>query len=44
MDSTRYKVFFSGSLFAAERREMVAEASPDYLRNPGSALWLTVHD
>ena len=41
MDSMRYKVFFSGSLFAEERRALVAETCPDFLRNPGSALWLT---
>lgn len=42
MDSTRYKVFFSGSLFAKYYHDLVAEVSPDFLRNPGSALWLTV--
>ena len=42
MYSTRFRVIFSGSLFARERREMVAEVQPLYLRNPGSALWLKV--
>jgi len=42
MDSTRYKVFFSASLFAIERRQMVQRVSPTLLRNPGSALWLRV--
>ena len=42
MYSTRFRVIFSGSLFARERRDMVEEVQPLYLRNPGSALWLTV--
>jgi hypothetical protein len=43
MHSTRYKVFFSGSLFAKHHRKLVAETAPAFLRNPGSALWLMVH-
>lgn len=42
MYSERFKVFFSGSLFARERRELVQETQPLYLRNPGSALWIMV--
>ncbi|WP_376096990.1 class I SAM-dependent methyltransferase [Roseomonas sp. CCTCC AB2023176] len=42
MYSTRFKVIFSGSLFARERESMIREVIPTYLRNPGSALWLQV--
>ena len=42
MYSTRFKVFFSGSVFAREREALVRETIPDFLRNPGSALWLLV--
>ena len=42
MDSTRYRVIFSGSLFAAEREALVRETCADFLRNPGSALWIAV--
>jgi predicted O-methyltransferase YrrM len=42
MYSTRFRVIFSGSLFARERRALVEETQPLYLRNPGSALWLKV--
>jgi predicted O-methyltransferase YrrM len=42
MDSTRYRVMFSGSLFARHREELVRETCADFLRNPGSALWLRV--
>lgn len=42
MYSSRFKVFFSGSLFAREREELVKATVPAFLKNPGSALWLTV--
>jgi predicted O-methyltransferase YrrM len=42
MYSERFKVFFSGSLFAQERAELVRSTIPDFMRNPGSALWLKV--
>lgn len=43
MDSTRYRVIFSGSLFARQREALVRETCADFLRNPGSALWLQVN-
>jgi predicted O-methyltransferase YrrM len=42
MDSTRYRVIFWGSLFAKHREELVRATCADFLRNPGSALWLRV--
>jgi predicted O-methyltransferase YrrM len=40
MYSEKFKVFFSGSLFARERRALVEATYPKYLHNPGSALWI----
>jgi predicted O-methyltransferase YrrM len=42
MDSTRYRVIFWGSLFALHRAALVRETCADFLRNPGSALWIRV--
>lgn len=44
MYSTRFRIVFSGSFFAAEREGVVRETFPPFLRNPGSALWLEVQD
>lgn len=44
MNSTRFKVIFSGSTFAHHRPELIEETFALYLRNPGSALWLEVMD
>ncbi|MFT6225106.1 MAG: putative O-methyltransferase YrrM [Paracoccaceae bacterium] len=44
MYSSRFRVIFSGSLFAQEYRDLVSETYPNYLKNPGSALWLRVMD
>jgi predicted O-methyltransferase YrrM len=44
MWSTRLRVLFSGSLFALERPELVAEVCPAFLTNPGSAIWVQVQD
>lgn len=42
MYSERFKVFFSGSLFASQRRELISETMPLFLKNPGSSLWVEV--
>lgn len=42
MYSNRFRVLFSGSLFAAERTELVKNTIEKYLRNPGSSLWVKV--
>lgn len=42
MYSSRFRVIFSGSLFARENRALVQDTYPTYLKNPGSALWLKV--
>lgn len=44
MYSSRFKVIFSGSYFAAERGALVRDTFPTFMRNPGSALWLEVLD
>lgn len=41
-DSSRYRVAFWASLFVLRRREMVAAAAPEHLRNPGSGIWFRV--
>lgn len=43
MDSTRYRIYFWGSLFALERRDLVAETSKEFLSSPGGSLWLIVN-
>ncbi len=44
MYSTRFRVIFWGSYFAQERRDLVQSTLPDFLKNPGSSLWLQVQD
>lgn len=44
MYSNRFRVIFSGSLFARTHRDLVQETYPTYLKNPGSALWIKVMD
>jgi predicted O-methyltransferase YrrM len=40
MNSSRYRVIFSGSLFEKQRKELIHETQPNFLRNCGSSLWL----
>ena len=42
MHSTRFEVLFYNSLFALEREAEAQAVSPDFMRNPGSAIWLRV--
>jgi predicted O-methyltransferase YrrM len=42
MYNSRFRVIFYNSLFAKECRDLVAATCPDFLRNPGSSIWLTV--
>jgi predicted O-methyltransferase YrrM len=44
MYSTRFRILFSGSLFAKLQPELVNETCPIYLRNPGSAIWVQVQE
>lgn len=44
MNSTRYRVIFSGSFFAQHREEMIRQTFPAFLQNAGSALWLEALD
>ena len=42
MYNDRFKVYFWNSLFARQRTEIVRATFPDFLINPGSAIWLRV--